>query len=132
MNLIKRLICHKCGAVNEIETEKLLDLAEDEDWVPCEKPKGFEWRLPAGKITPVIGDPIYISASGNHMSYSEYLNRYGVDPEKALTLMRSMGRAMIDPLKTSEGLSANTTSWVPGSISRLLARITREDKRITL
>jgi len=44
--------------------------------------------LPAGKITPIVGDPIYISAFGEHLSYAQYLEEYNIDPEIAYNLMR--------------------------------------------
>jgi hypothetical protein len=67
-------------------------LAANSDWLDCSLPEGFEWILPTGKITPIIGDPIYISAMGEHLSYEAYLAEYGIDPEIAYTLMRENGR----------------------------------------
>ena len=65
-------------------------LAEDDDeqWLQCTLPEGFEWILPAGKITPVIGEPIYVSAMGEHLSYDAYLEMYNIDPEIAYKMMR--------------------------------------------
>jgi hypothetical protein len=57
------------------------------DWL-CELPEHFEWVLPAGKITPVIGDPIYVSGHGEHLSRAEYIAKYNIDPELAYQLMR--------------------------------------------
>ncbi|MCX6669863.1 MAG: hypothetical protein NTV25_08720 [Methanothrix sp.] len=81
---MKKCICKNCGAVNEVSTEE----DEDGEWLACTIPEGFEWTLPAGKITPVIGEPIYISAHGEQLSYQEYLEEYNVDPEIAYHLMR--------------------------------------------
>ena len=50
--------------------------------------EGFEWILPAGKITPVIGQPIYVSAMGEHLSHDAYLEMYNIDPEIAYNMMR--------------------------------------------
>jgi hypothetical protein len=87
---MKKIICKNCGAVNEVSDRSL---AEEDDWLQCAIPEGFEWNLPAGKITPIIGDPIYISAMGEHLSYQAYLDEYGVDPEIAYHLMRGNSRA---------------------------------------
>ena len=87
---MKKIICKNCGAVNEVSDQAL---AEDDDWLQCALPEGFEWSLPAGKITPIIGDPIYISAMGENLSYQAFLDEYGVDPEIAYNLMRGNSRA---------------------------------------
>ncbi|OPY54131.1 MAG: hypothetical protein A4E49_01176 [Methanosaeta sp. PtaU1.Bin112] len=82
---MKKFICNNCGALN-VATEA--DLKSDGDWLKCTLPQGFEWILPAGKITPVIGEAIYISGLGEHLSREEYLNKHGIDPEIAYNLMR--------------------------------------------
>jgi hypothetical protein len=87
---MKKIICKNCGTVNEVSDKSL---AEDDDWLQCALPEGFEWSLPAGKITPIIGDPIYISAMGENLSYQAFLDEYGVDPEIAYNLMRGNSRA---------------------------------------
>ena len=61
---------------------------DEEQWLQCTLPEGFEWILPAGKITPVIGEPIYVSAMGEHLSHDAYLEMYNIDPEIAYNLMR--------------------------------------------
>jgi len=128
--LIKKLICHKCGAVNVIDT---LDLEKDEspghdgkrrDWLDCLPPEGFEWKLPAGKITPIYGDPIYITATGLQLSQYEYMARYVVDPEKALKMMRGMGTTVRDSVKTGEDLTKGN-SKVPGSIKKMMDKLNR-------
>ncbi len=83
----KKAICKNCGVVNEISVE---DLAAENhsDWLYCDLPLGFEWNLPAGKIEPVVGDPIYISGNGEHLSWEEYLLKYDIDPEIAYCRMR--------------------------------------------
>lgn len=87
---MKKIICKNCGVVNQVSDRSLED---DEEWLDCLLPEGFEWILPAGKITPIIGDPIYISGLGEHLSYDAYLNKYGIDPEIAYSLMRGNSRA---------------------------------------
>jgi len=82
---LKKFICRNCGAVNQASEEAL---ASEGDWLECALPTGFEWILPAGKISPIVGDPIYISGNGEHLSREEYLNKYGIDPEIAYRLMR--------------------------------------------
>lgn len=102
---MKKFICKNCGVVNKamITPE---DLAEDdEDWLECTLPDGFEWILPAGKITPVVGEPIYVSGYGEHLSRGEYILKYDIDPEIALQLMR--GRLSKNP--AYKNLSSHNT-----------------------
>ncbi len=82
---MKKFICKNCGVVN-VASEA--DLEGNSDWLQCALPQGFEWILPAGKITPIIGDAIYISGMGEHLSREAYLNKHGIDPEIAYNLMR--------------------------------------------
>jgi len=83
---MKKFICKNCGSVNEVSAEALAD--DDDDWLQCTLPQGFEWILPAGKITPILGEPIYVSAMGDHLTYQAYLATYNIDPEIAYRLMR--------------------------------------------
>ena len=83
---MKKLVCRNCGVVNEVSREQLLD--DGDEWLECTLPQGFEWILPAGKITPIVGSPIYISAMGEHLSREAYLSKYDIDPEIAYSLMR--------------------------------------------
>jgi hypothetical protein len=85
---MKKFICCNCGVVNEVEDAVL---SSSIDWLECTLPAGFEWTLPVGKITPIVGDPIYVSGNGEHLSQGAYLEKYGIDPEIAYKLMR--GRA---------------------------------------
>ena len=64
------------------------DQKGSDDWLECDLPTGFEWTLPAGKIIPIIGDIIYVSGQGENLSRSSYLDKYNLDPELALKLMR--------------------------------------------
>ncbi len=82
---MKKFICNNCGTVNVASKEAM---ASNDDWLKCALPTGFEWILPAGKISPIVGEPIYISGNGEHLSKEEYLNKYGIDPEIAYNLMR--------------------------------------------
>ena len=82
---MKKFVCKNCGAVNEASDE---DLKSSDDWLECDLSTGFEWTLPVGKIIPIIGDLIYVSGQGENLSRSAYLDKYNVDPELALKLMR--------------------------------------------
>ncbi len=84
--MIKKAICKNCGVVNEINLDSLGD--DSDDWLYCDLPTGFEWTLPAGKITPIYGDPIYISGLGEHLSRDAYILKYNIDPEIAYQMMR--------------------------------------------
>ena len=101
---MKKFICKNCGALN-VASES--DIKSDSDWLQCELPQGFEWVLPAGKITPVIGEPIYISGFGEHLSREEYLDKHGIDPEIAYNLMRGNSGYMYASRSFSGKSSAN-------------------------
>ncbi|MDD1761423.1 MAG: hypothetical protein LUQ59_04245 [Methanothrix sp.] len=81
------LICKNCGAFNVISVNPSEpDLADTElQGTPVQ---GFEWVLPSGKIVPVIGDTVYISANGEHLSRKAYMDIYKLDPEIAYIYMR--------------------------------------------
>jgi hypothetical protein len=80
-----QVICPQCGTVSIVDEDALV---EGEDPIPCLAPTGFEWKLPTGKITPVVGEAIYISATGEHLSREAYIEKYKLDPEIAYTKMR--------------------------------------------
>jgi hypothetical protein len=86
-------VCQNCGALNTLSVDPQNPDNKEQDWLGCLPPEGFEWVLPAGKITPIIGDPIYISAFGEHLSWKVYLERYKVDPEIAYQYMRKKRKA---------------------------------------
>jgi hypothetical protein len=81
------VICEKCGAFNAISANPLEQDFSDIrlQGMPVQ---GFEWVLPSGKIVPVIGDPIYVSANGEHLSRKAYMDMYKLDPEIAYNYMR--------------------------------------------
>jgi hypothetical protein len=79
-------ICSICGSLNILSIDP-----NDSDPIQelfGKPPRGFEWILPSGKIMPIIGEPIYISASGEYLSRRTYLDRYKLDPEIAYEYMR--------------------------------------------
>jgi hypothetical protein len=89
-------ICSICGSINILSID-----SKDPDPIDVlfgKPPHGFEWILPSGKIMPIIGDPIYISASGEYLSRRTYIERYKLDPEIAYEYMRRMQ----NELKTNE------------------------------
>ncbi|MDD1761108.1 MAG: hypothetical protein LUQ59_02655 [Methanothrix sp.] len=104
---MKKFICRNCGVVNEAEDATISDSG---DWLDCDLPTGFEWTLPAGKITPIVGDPIYISGNGEHLSQSEYLDKYKIDPEIAYKLMRGKASSQTaSQLVSSQNLKKAST-----------------------
>ncbi len=80
-----KAICKNCGTVLDLPDVKT---EEGEDWLKCLIPTSFEWSLPAGKLTPVIGEPLYVSALGEKLTRSEYVKKYRIDPEIAYERMR--------------------------------------------
>ena len=79
--------CNDCGALNTLFFDFNDPDPGDHEWL-CLPPEGFEWTLPSGKITPVVGDPIYVSALGEQLSRKVYLERYKLDPEIAYQFMQ--------------------------------------------
>ncbi|MCX6676463.1 MAG: hypothetical protein NTU95_00770 [Methanothrix sp.] len=114
---MKKFICRNCGVVNEASKDAL---ESNSDWLQCTLPQGFEWILPAGKITPVVGDPIYISGMGEHLSREAYLNKHGIDPEIAYNLMRgnsgyrsaSLNFVGHSPIKGQTGAKRRAQNWL--------------------
>jgi hypothetical protein len=102
----------------------LEDPENEDNWLSCLPPRGFEWKLPAGKITPVVGDPIYVTASGAYRSREEYIAQYGLDPEVALTMMRAMKKTVRDSVNTANEMTTPEED-LPSSIKRLLQRLQR-------
>jgi uncharacterized CHY-type Zn-finger protein len=79
--------CGNCGALNTLFFDFDDPNPEEHEWL-CLPPEGFEWILPAGKIVPVVGESIYISAFGEHLSWERYVEKYRLDPEIAYQNMR--------------------------------------------
>jgi hypothetical protein len=98
---VNKVICACCGAVNEVQNVEIPNMV---NWLPCSLPTGFEWSLPSGKITPVVGEPIYKDANGASFSYKEYLTKYNIDPEIAYTKMRAYGSPHDDLKEKSKGV----------------------------
>lgn len=114
--------CLNCGALNELCLDFTMPKGSEEDWL-CLPPSGFEWVLPAGKITPVIGQPIYVSAIGEKFSRQDYINRYRVDPEIAYQYMR--GRMK----KSEDSITADISDHVmPSSKSEFIGYVYHKAK----
>jgi hypothetical protein len=99
--VMARIICPQCGSVSEVNVDSL---GEDEDWLECVAPDGFEWTLPAGKITPTVGEPVYIDAVGKKFTREAYVKKYNIDPEIAYVKMReAMGGGHKKPVRVGRG-----------------------------
>ena len=105
---INKTVCACCGAVLE-----LTDLTSDEqeNFLPCVLPTSFEWTLPAGRIVPVVGDPIYVDAFGHNLTKDEFMTQYNVDPEIAYQKMRA--KVTKEPVPLGEIAKAETQSEEP-------------------
>ncbi len=82
-----RVICPECGTCCDVD---LNAEPTDGNWLPCVAPEGFEWKLPSGKITPIVGDPFYTDALGDQYDRKAYIIKYNIDPEIAYTKMRKL------------------------------------------
>lgn len=117
VSYMKKFVCKNCGVVNQASNEVV---GSNGDWLQCVLPQGFEWILPAGKITPIVGEPIYISGMGEHLSKEAYLKKYNIDPEIAYNLMRgntryrsrSANSASRTTNKTQTSLKKKAQSWL--------------------
>jgi hypothetical protein len=83
----KEFVCKVCGGVNVVA---LTDGSADQAG-GCIAPTGFEWTLPAGKLSGPAGT-IYVTAQGSHMTKAEYIEAFGLDPDIALEYMRAHKR----------------------------------------
>lgn len=97
--------CPNCGTISIVNVEDV-----EENWLPCILPTGFEWNLPAGKLTPAAGPAIYVSAFGEHLSREAYMAKYNIDPEVAYKNMRATIRS---PKPTPVGAGAGTPGNKP-------------------
>ena len=88
-------VCKNCGALNTLYIDPNDPSPDNQEWL-CLPPEGFEWILPSGKITPILGEPIYVSALGEYLSREIYINRYKLDPEIAYKYMRKKRSDPID------------------------------------
>jgi hypothetical protein len=109
-----KFICKNCGSVNEKDKEVLLDPEySTDDWL-YDLPLNFEWILPVGKISPIVGNPVYVSSLGGNYSRSEYLEKYNVDPEIAYQLMRKdKGKSLANAMNPAKVQSLIMSSRLP-------------------
>ena len=86
-----------------------------DDWL-CDLPLSFQWVLPVGKITPIVGNPVYVSSQGGNLSRNEYLERYNVDPEIAYQLMRKdKGKTLVVAMDPARIQSLLMSSRMPNA-----------------
>lgn len=82
----KRYICGCCGAEIDVKRTKKVDLGKG--WVECLPPAGREWRAPTAKKELSDGNVYYIDVLNNLHKREEFVELFGVDPEKAIKYMR--------------------------------------------
>jgi hypothetical protein len=101
-------VCSVCGALNNLFFDPNNPDPENQEWL-CIPPQGFEWVLPSGKIMPIVGDPIYVSAFGEHLSRRIYIERYKLDPEIAYQYMRRKRNGISNDIadKPSQSVAAH-------------------------
>jgi hypothetical protein len=100
-------VCSICGALNNVFFDPNNPDPENQEWL-CLPPQGFEWVLPAGKIMPIVGDPIYVSAFGEH---------YRLDPEIAYQYMRRKRTEQKDSVMTNSASQGVEAHILPNSIN---------------
>ena len=89
-----KVVCPHCGSVGLVGK----DISDESgNYLECSKPEGFEWILPAGKITPVMGPAIYVSAFGEALTLEQYLKQYNINPEIAYQSMRRRPKGVQKP-----------------------------------
>jgi len=109
-------ICSICGSINNLFIDPN-DPDPNQVWFG-KPPQGFEWILPSGKIMPIIGDPIYISASGEYLSRRTYIERYKLDPEIAYEYMRRKQNILISMEMTNEP-NQNNVAHIPPNLKNI-------------
>ena len=110
-------ICQNCGALNELSIDPMNLNDTEQDWL-CGAPNGFEWIMPSGKVMPIVGDPIYVSALGEYLTRSAYLEKYKLDPEIAYQFMRKNRNTQTSNIITRHFNSSHaTTQPFPGLAS---------------
>jgi hypothetical protein len=71
----------------------------------CVPPKGFEWKLPSGKLTSASGEVLYVTAQGAHVTKQKFKDMYKCDPELVLKNMRRLGIEGVDNYKNLSTLA---------------------------
>jgi hypothetical protein len=98
-----RYICGCCGAEVDVKKVKRSDYCSD--WMEFVRPDGKPWKIPSAKKELADGSVIYFDTYNNVHSREEFLDIFGVDPEKAIEYIRSHIR-----VKRTEGSAAKAAS----------------------
>lgn len=102
--LKKRYICSCCGAELDIKKTKKADFANG--WVECLPPEGREWKVPSAKKELSDGSTLYMDTYNNLHTREEFIELFGVDPEKSIHYIRSHIRKK----STTDSTNATGTS----------------------
>jgi hypothetical protein len=82
-----RYICGCCGAEIDIKKPRKADFAEG--WSECMPPEGISWKVPAGKKELSDGSVLYMDTYNNLHQRLEFIELFGVDPERSFLYMRN-------------------------------------------
>ncbi len=82
----KRYLCGCCGA--EIDIKKTKRVGFGKEWLECLPPAGRDWKAPTAKKELSDGTIYYLDMLNNLHTREEFVELFGVDPEKALKYMR--------------------------------------------
>ena len=85
------LVCGNCGLVSETDDQKIEDCISkgNGDWLECISWTGQERKLPLGYVQIVGDERMYVTSdNGDLLRRSEFIARWGLDPEVAV---RNMG-----------------------------------------
>jgi len=86
-----KFICGCCGAEIDVEHTRTAPGLPD-TWRECPKPIGRGWRFPLARKELADGLTIYMDRDNREYTRDEFIDRFGVDPEKAVVYMASNSR----------------------------------------
>jgi len=82
-----RYICGCCGA--EVDVKKVKRSDHSSNWMEFVQPDGKPWKIPSAKKELSDGSVLYIDTYDNLHTREEFLDNFGVDPERAIEYIRS-------------------------------------------
>jgi flavin-dependent dehydrogenase len=81
-----KLICGCCGAEIDVEHTRTTSGLPDR-WRECTRPLGRSWKFPTAKKELTDGVVVYLDKDKKEYTREEFIDRFGVDPERAVSYM---------------------------------------------